>query len=220
MSDVILVRHGQAQTGAEDEASYDRLSALGEHQARWLGDYLASVHHGVERIISGPMRRQRQTAAFLSEALSMEVVEDPRLKEINYFALAHSMKDRHALDLPTDRASFLEHLPQVMRAWKEGRIDNPDEDFASYEDRVLSALDDAEAHSGTMLVTSGGIIAMAVRHVLGLDDNIEAFSHVLLQTNNASYHRYQVEFGKRRLVTLNATPHLDVPGREASKTFI
>ena len=41
MSEVWLVRHGQAQTGASDEASYDRLSALGHQQA---GDRAAVAH--------------------------------------------------------------------------------------------------------------------------------------------------------------------------------
>lgn len=218
MSRVMLVRHGQAQTGAVDEASYDRLSALGEKQADWLGQYLAGTHHRINRVISGTMRRQRQTAARVASALGMAPQEDDRLNEINYFALAASMQERHAVDAPTDRAGFLVHFPQVMAAWKNGAIENPDECFADYEARVHSILEEAELHDGTMLVTSGGIIGMAMRHILDLETN--AFSHILLQTNNASMHRYEVEFGERRLVTFNATPHFDTPGREKARTFI
>ena len=43
MVELTLVRHGQAQTGARDEASYDSLSNLG-HQARWLGEVLRQEH--------------------------------------------------------------------------------------------------------------------------------------------------------------------------------
>jgi len=38
MSHITLIRHGQANTGARDEQSYDRLSALGHQQAAWLGE--------------------------------------------------------------------------------------------------------------------------------------------------------------------------------------
>jgi len=213
-----MVRHGQAQTGAADEASYDLLSELGQQQAGWLGTYLAASAHGVTRVASGTMRRQRQTADLVAGAVGLPVEEDPRLNEFNYFALSDSMKERHALDLPTSRAGFLEHLPQVMLAWSEGRIDCPDESFADYQARVHEVLEEAEARPGTMLVTSGGIIGMAMRHVLALD--IEAFSHILLQTNNSSLHRYEVEFGQRRLLTFNATPHLDPVGREGARTFV
>ena len=39
-SEIILIRHGQANTGAQDEESYDKLSATGHQQSAWLGDYL------------------------------------------------------------------------------------------------------------------------------------------------------------------------------------
>ena len=218
MSRITLVRHGQAQTGATDEASYDRLSPLGESQADWLGQYLSASSLPFTRVISGTMRRQRPTAARVATAIGISPQEDERLNEINYFALAASMLERHAVDAPTDRASFLVHFPQVMAAWQAGTIENPDETFADYEARVHSVLEEAEAHDGTMLVTSGGIIGMAMKHILDLETN--AFAHVLLQTNNASFHRYEVEFGERRLLTFNATPHLDPPGREYARTFI
>ncbi len=218
MSIVSLVRHGQANTGAADEHSYDKLSDLGHQQARWLGDYLAGSSNGVTRIICGTMRRQRETAAGIAAALDLTVAEDVRLNEINYFALSDSLKDRHAIGLPNSREGFLDHLPQVMLAWSEGRITSPEESFADYEARVHDMLSEAEAHPGTMLVTSGGIIGMAMRHVLGLD--LDAFSHILLQTHNSSLHRYEVEFGQRRLMTFNATPHLDAKGREAARTYV
>ena len=40
MSHITLIRHGQANSQARDEASYDRLSDLGHQQAAWLGEWL------------------------------------------------------------------------------------------------------------------------------------------------------------------------------------
>ena len=41
MVELTIVRHGQANTGATDEKSYDKLSDLGRQQARWLGEHFA-----------------------------------------------------------------------------------------------------------------------------------------------------------------------------------
>ena len=47
MSHITLIRHGQANSAAKDEPSYDRLSDLGHQQAAWLGHYLRDTasHH-------------------------------------------------------------------------------------------------------------------------------------------------------------------------------
>jgi broad specificity phosphatase PhoE len=46
-SEIILIRHGQANTGAKDEESYDKLSATGHQQSAWLGDYLRAQDTGI-----------------------------------------------------------------------------------------------------------------------------------------------------------------------------
>lgn len=47
MTHITLIRHGQANTEARDEVSYDRLSELGHQQAAWLGAHLESsgIYH-------------------------------------------------------------------------------------------------------------------------------------------------------------------------------
>ncbi|HCJ01221.1 MAG TPA: histidine phosphatase family protein, partial [Sulfitobacter sp.] len=47
MSHITLIRHGQANSQAKDEISYDKLSPLGHEQAAWLGDHLrqSETHH-------------------------------------------------------------------------------------------------------------------------------------------------------------------------------
>ena len=128
------------------------------------------------------------------------------------------MLDLGERDMPDSRETFMEHFPELMKAWAEGRISCPNEDFAGFEARVIDALDWAETHPGTVLVTSGGVIGMTLRHVLGL--SLEAFSHVLLQIHNSSVHQYQIEAGSRRLVNFNSTPHLDSIDRAGTRTHI
>ena len=62
MSHITLIRHGQANSGAKDEVSYDKLSDLGHEQAVWLGNYLrdTGIHH--TRLYTGTLTRHIETA--------------------------------------------------------------------------------------------------------------------------------------------------------------
>ena len=83
MTQVFLIRHGQAQTGAVDEASYDSLSALGHKQAKWLGDHLAASGHPIKRVVAGDLIRQQETARHIASAMDLDVVIDPHLRELD-----------------------------------------------------------------------------------------------------------------------------------------
>ena len=61
MSFITLVRHGQANSSARDEGSYDRLSDLGWQQARWLGGYFEQTGEKFARVYSGTLRRHVET---------------------------------------------------------------------------------------------------------------------------------------------------------------
>jgi phosphohistidine phosphatase SixA len=62
MGELVLIRHGQANSAANDEAGYDRLSELGHQQARWLGDWLRAHEAPFDRVLMGSLRRHRETA--------------------------------------------------------------------------------------------------------------------------------------------------------------
>jgi broad specificity phosphatase PhoE len=59
MTGIDPVRHGQASFGADDD---DRLSPLGEEQARRLGDWARECGFGIGRVALGTARRHRQSA--------------------------------------------------------------------------------------------------------------------------------------------------------------
>ena len=62
MTEIILVRHGQANSHAKDEASYDRLSDLGRQQATWLGDHMRRTNPHFDHVVTGTLTRQADTA--------------------------------------------------------------------------------------------------------------------------------------------------------------
>ncbi|WP_322895018.1 MULTISPECIES: histidine phosphatase family protein [unclassified Yoonia] len=212
MGEIILVRHGQANSAATDEEGYDRLSDLGHQQARWLGDYLRDREGPFDKVISGSLRRHRETAAGIGYA---DPQIDPRLNEMDYFNLGRAMQDVHGVPIPGPD-EFAAHVPQVMQAWHRAEIMGV-ETFASFEQRVTGVLAEAAQPGVRVLcVTSGGVIGMIIRHLLELDPT--RMAHILLPIMNSSLHRVQVIPQGPILASFNAVPHLDRPDRAYAVT--
>ncbi|MCE8507234.1 histidine phosphatase family protein [Ruegeria pomeroyi] len=216
MSHITLIRHGQANTAARDEASYDRLSELGHQQARWLGAHLADTRAHHPRVYCGTLTRHLETAASMGLA---DVVQDPRLNEIEYFTLAQLFEAQHGVTIPEDREGFVEHLPMTFTAWAEGRIQDAPESFEQFETRVQAALSEIAQGAGpAIVVTSGGLISMVMRQAMGLD--IPAMARVALAIMNTSMHRLYPIGTHLSPVLFNAVPHLEAPERQFAQTHL
>lgn len=74
----LFLRHGEsahnAHTGSEELAAEqgDLLTEVGQAQARAAGRGLAALELGVDRLLTSPMRRARETAAALAGPLGLE----------------------------------------------------------------------------------------------------------------------------------------------------
>ena len=213
MGDIFLVRHGQANSQANDEESYDRLSPLGHQQAEWLGHWLSEHEAPFDRVIAGTLRRHRETATGMGHATPEA---DARLNEMDYFNLGRALEQAQGIPFPTPE-SFADHVPQVMRAWHAAEIQG-NESFASFEDRVTSVLAEAATPgTRTLCVTSGGVIGMMLRRLLGLDPT--RLAHILLPIWNTSLHRVTVRpNGEAILSGFNAIPHLATSERADART--
>lgn len=216
MAEIILVRHGQAMSHATDEAGYDRLSDLGREQATWLGAHLQATNPHFDRVITGTLARQTGTA----RAMGYEITaQDDRFNELRYFALAQALEAQHGIPAPRDATEFATHLPQVIDHWTQDRIADIPESFSAFAGRVSAAIDGlCEAHGRILIVTSGGVIGMAMRHALGLQNG--GMSRMMLQIMNSSVHRLEYVHGMLMVGTFNATPHLDTPERAHARTYV
>lgn len=217
MTHITLVRHGQANSGARDEQSYDRLSPLGHQQSRWLGQHLRAsrAHHA--RVFGGTLRRHLETAQSMGVADGL--IQDARLNELEYFTLAEALEAQHGVPIPTEREGFAHHLPQVFAAWRDGRIENPPETFAAFQARVSDAINEIAAGDGAALVvTSGGVIARALSSALALD--IAGNARLALAVMNTSLHRLFPLGGHLSPVLFNAVPHLEAPERHFAQTHL
>ena len=222
MSTLTLVRHGQARPFEKDS---DRLSEMGEIQARTLGEYWRS--HGIvfDEVISGSLTRHKQTLAHTGLAA---LREDAGWNEYDAGAILEQLGPRLADDDPEFAARrrefgsmasspdrnryFQKMLERLMAAWLTGAVSAPGvEPFAMYRTRVIAALQrivDAEASNRNVVVfTSGGPIGLCVQHVLRASDS--AFLDVNWRIRNGSISEFTFSRGRLSLDTLNSMGHLD-----------
>jgi broad specificity phosphatase PhoE len=215
MGELVLIRHGQANSAANDEDGYDRLSDLGHQQARWLGEWLRAHEAPFDRVLMGSLRRHRETAEAMgdmgAERGGRRAAERARL----FQPLGRPCRPyRRARTAHARR--FRDHIRDVMQAWSRAEIQG-NESYADFEARVAEMLTVAARPGRRVLcVTSGGVIGMMVRHILDLDP--ARMAHLLVPIRNASIHRVAVLSQGTILAGFNATPHLDGPDRGHART--
>ncbi|MGX9355619.1 histidine phosphatase family protein [Roseobacteraceae bacterium S113] len=215
MTQITLVRHGQANSHATNSDDYDRLSPLGEQQARWLGEHLLTTGEGFDQVICGDMHRHHGTARGMGHT-AFDI--DARFDELDYFALAHAADAQHGVTFATATDSFARNAPKIMALWEDDALVGVPETYAAFRSRIVTALQEACTRGGRILiVTSGGVVSTAVRHALDLD--IASKTKVMLPIRNASLHRFEYLRETFFLTGFNATPHLDAPDRAHAKTF-
>ena len=230
MGEIYLVRHGQASFGAAD---YDQLSSLGREQARRLGAWLAAGAQQFNKVVTGTMRRQIQTAEACFEALGASV---PRSEDRGFNEYDHrQMLLRHDPRLSTPEAvravidvqvnpqrAFQELFAAAFARWVGAEHDHEYvESFAAFRERCLEALKRQVAGAAraerVIVFTSGGPIAVIAQSLLGLpDDRVAGLNFSLANAAVTT-----VFFGSSglRLGTLNAFQYLEQADAEHLITY-
>ncbi len=183
MGVIYLIRHGQASFGRSD---YDELSAVGHEQGRVLGAALKPRIPRVDAVVSGGMKRHRQTAAACLEAMGLppEMQETNGFREYDHDEIIVRHEPRYAqpealmADLaksPEPRRAFQAMFSQAMERWIEGRHDaDYSESWSTFHRRCNQALEQLIAALGAsktaLVFTSGGVISAICRELMNLPD--------------------------------------------------
>ncbi|MGE3285802.1 MAG: histidine phosphatase family protein [Pseudonocardia sp.] len=202
---VALVRHGQASFGAAD---YDELSPLGVRQARVVGAELARRGLREPVLVSGSLRRQRDTLSALAAQAPFpgEPAVDARWDEYDHEALLlrYAGAERAAA-VRGDSRAFQEQLDAALAAW------DADGGWAGFAAGAADAL--AELAEGlprgrdAVVVTSGGVIGALAAHLVGAQAaTAVAFNRVAV---NAAVTTVIVGSRGASLLTFNDHAHLD-----------
>jgi broad specificity phosphatase PhoE len=224
MGTLFLVRHGQAS--AFDD-NYDRLSTLGERQARLLGEDWKRRGLALDRVFTGPRVRQQRTAEIAGDAGGLPPpVVVPELDEMQVEPLFREhmpdVVERHphlgslgdamlAADGDHARArGFARLFEAVLQLWMRGEIHaNGVESWLEFRARVRKGLGAVRADGRGKRIavfTSAGPVAAAVQLALGADDDT-ALS-MAFRVRNSSYSQFLFAGERFSLASFNETPHL------------
>jgi broad specificity phosphatase PhoE len=209
MGVLLLLRHGQASLGASD---YDRLSDLGRQQARLAGARLGDASVTVDRIMCGALVRQRDTAIAALAAMNrpeLGLSVDARLDEYDHAGVlaVHTSAVSFESATPDSARHVQSALEEAISKWAAGG-DGYAEAHAEFVGRVHDVVTELEAMRGcTLAVTSGGVIAVAAAHLLGLPaDQWPALARVCV---NASITKVITGESGSSLLTFNDHAHLE-----------
>jgi broad specificity phosphatase PhoE len=166
---VLLVRHGQASWDGDD---YDVLSEAGHRQGQRLGAALAARGVRPDLVVSGGMRRHRETVENLLDGAGLDGVDvelDPGWDEYDHVSMLAQVPTSFAGEKPTP-AEFQVWMEQATDRWIRGEYaEDYHEPFADFTGRVDAALRRAVggSHGTTVVVTSGGPISWVTASLLG-----------------------------------------------------
>ena len=224
MSLLYIFRHGQA--GTRDD--YDRLSDTGKEQARRLGLLLASEAPRFDLFLSGPLRRQRETAEIVREQMGGPALEvDERWAEFDLDAVAKEIAPQLAADDP-EFARAHENLlatvaagdsgihrqwthadTQVVRAWVEGRYPLQTESWVQFCERVALTRERlSDLGEDAPIAVSTSATPMAIWIGLALELQAEAVLRLAGHTFNGAYSILRLRGFEVELLAYNAAAHL------------
>jgi broad specificity phosphatase PhoE len=212
MSTLTVVRHGQARPF---DSNPDRLSALGEEQARTLGDYWKRLGVTFDEVWSGSLERQRQTAG-LAVGRAPEISDDWNEYDAN--GILHHFAPPYELEEGADRnRKFQKVFEPAMLAWLGAEEHPTVETWGSFRDRVLRALgrlQEGAPGRNIALFTSGGPISVLVQAAIGARER--SFLEVNWRVKNCSLTEFTFSRDRLSLDSFNSLPHLE---RAELRTF-
>jgi len=198
---LILVRHGETEWNREGRIqgyhADSPLTANGRAQARQLAARLAAER--VRALHSSDAGRARQTAAPIAAAVELDVLYDEALRERNYGVFEGRTYKEIELEFPEAYLKFRSRDPNYAPPGGESG--------ARFRDRIVAALErvaSGAAGRHTAVVTHGGVLGIAYRHVTGMPlDSKRDYS-----LHNASINRIVYSGGRWTLEAWGDVAHL------------
>lgn len=212
MGTLYLVRHAQASFGADD---YDQLSPLGHRQAHRLGEYWRNQGLRFDAVLTGTLRRHRETLEGISQGLCTDGMQAQTFPELNEYDGAALIKAIHPQTLPKadTPALYKQHfrlLCDALAQWMAGTISPAGmaswDEFSAGIHSVLEHI--RRHHSGheVLMVTSGGPIGALLTQILG--SPAEVGIGLNMRVRNSSVTELSTSVKRIMLQTFNGVAHL------------
>jgi broad specificity phosphatase PhoE len=234
MSEVLLVRHGQASF---DKAHYDELSAVGHRQSTLLGEWMAARGMEFDAVWCGAMERHRDTLAAIVHAYGARRLRLPTaqmvasLNEYEHRSILEAFA-RHDPAHPAVQASeggrsrdprrLFDFLRAGLGTWATGALDGDVlETWSAFRARIGAAAQDllalAREHRRVLVVSSGGVISQLAQHALDCPDTRAV--ELNLSLRNSAMCELRAIDDRLLLSSWNALPHLAAPSLRELWTY-
>lgn len=230
MSVLTLVRHGQASFFADD---YDKLSPLGEKQARLVGEYWARQKLPVHEVYMGPRARQQRSAELAGEAyreagltwpepilledldeydlagLSTSLAPSFMQQNVEFASLAAAFKQS---SVEEERLRTFQQMFEMLLGHWQGLAENVDgvESWPAFRQRVQRVIRRAQGGAGrsrrVLMFTSGGFISGAAQWALGIAD--KTVLEMNWRIRNSSLTEFVFTDSRFTLDNFNTLPHI------------
>lgn len=204
MTDLLLLRHGQARHNLEGrlEGWGDApLTAEGQRQARALARRLVAWSPAITCLYASPLLRAWQTAGAIAQQLGLAPIAHTGLQELDFGQISGLTMD-----------GFRQTMPEVYARWQDRRdlafqFPGGEQRLAFYQ-RVALALDEITARhpaEHVAVVAHGGTLRAGLAHLF--PDTMDDWWAYALET--ASLTHVRVGDGASELLVLNDRRHLD-----------
>jgi probable phosphoglycerate mutase len=188
-----LIRHGLPLRIDGGEGPADpALAPAGVDQAELLASWWAP--HGCDAVYASPMRRARETAQPLADALGLPVVTDDGLKEFD----AHLNFYVPLEELRADE----EVWKRLVEEWLSPEAEAERQRFRESVIETIDAIVAAHQGERVAVVCHGGVINAYLSGVLSLPGTI------WFEPAYTSVSRALISGGFKQVVSVNETPHL------------
>lgn len=207
MSELLVIRHGQASFGQEN---YDVLSDLGHQQAAAVGAVLRELDWVPDRLVTGTLTRQKDTLSSMGFAANPE--EHAGFNEYDFGDL---LTARFKGDVPDmvkgDRKTHFRALRETVFEWQDAAFDGASETYLEFAARVEAArafATDTKAKR-VLVISSGGVIGQMTSVAMGAPKR--QMMNLNLQVKNTAMTRFMFSGSAFSLHEFNATPHFMTP---------
>jgi len=185
MTTLVLIRHGQTDWNLEGRwqgQADPPLNDTGREQARRVAEYQSQF--GFAALYSSDLRRAKETAQIIGAAMGLDVIPEPRLREINLGRWQGMLTD-----------DIQAQYPDEFRRWHESppAAHPPDgEDIPALAVRILEAINEmivrhpkqrigVVAHETPIAVVLCRSAGMELEHLRDMIPDNGAWSKVVLE---------------------------------------
>jgi broad specificity phosphatase PhoE len=206
-TELYLVRHADALPGAEEvvDGGYDdqSLSELGRSQSLALAERMRQFT--ITAIYSSPIKRARQTASVVGDALGLEVRVDEALREVDLQPDPHLLANLDAEERARAVRGYLHDIESAalrVGIWSHIPGCEPSAKLRARLTSVMDRIVRQHSRERVAIVTHAGAINAYIAAALGLERDF------FFPASNASISVLRVKGQQHLLIRLNDVAHL------------